>query len=71
MLNFREYIEAWKISCFGISHVGWGMNPAARWVSGALYDKRDMQAVEFRALAGIFCGPPVPTNMPAFYTRPF
>jgi len=39
---------------YGFSHVGWGMNPRARWVSGALYDKRDMQAVEFRAWAGNF-----------------
>jgi 2,5-dihydroxypyridine 5,6-dioxygenase len=30
------------------------MNPAARWISGALYDKRDVQAVEFRAFAGNF-----------------
>lgn len=51
----REYMEAWEDpNAYGLSHVGWGMNPAARWVSGALYDKRDMQAVEFRALAGSF-----------------
>jgi 2,5-dihydroxypyridine 5,6-dioxygenase len=53
--QFREYLEAWDDrNAFGMSHVGWGMNPQARWVSGALYDKRDMQAVEFRALAGSF-----------------
>ena len=39
---------------FGMSHVGWGMNPGAKWVSAAMYDKRDMQAVEFRALPGSF-----------------
>ena len=48
-------MEAWDDpKAYGFSHVGWGMNPAARWVSGALYDKRDMQAVEFRAFAGNF-----------------
>jgi 2,5-dihydroxypyridine 5,6-dioxygenase len=52
---FREYMAAWEDPlAYGFSHVGWGMNPQARWVSGALYDKRDMQAVEFRAFAGNF-----------------
>lgn len=54
-LHFREYMEAWDDrNAYGFSHVGWGMNPGARWVSAAMYDKRDMQAVEFRALAGSF-----------------
>jgi 2,5-dihydroxypyridine 5,6-dioxygenase len=54
-LHLREYLEAWDDpNAYGVSHVGWGMNPAARWVSAAMYDKRDMQAVEFRALAGSF-----------------
>lgn len=52
---FRDYLEAWgDRNAYGLSHVGWGMNPGARWVSGALYDKRDMQATEFRAWAGNF-----------------
>lgn len=54
-LHFREYMEAWgDRNAYGMSHVGFGVNPAARWVSAAMYDKRDMQAVEFRALAGSF-----------------
>ncbi len=54
-LHLREYLEAWKDkNAFGVSHVGWGVNPGAQWVSAAMYDKRDMQAVEFRALAGSF-----------------
>ena len=53
--HFRDYMAAWEDpKAYGFSHVGWGMNPKARWVSGALYDKRDMQAVEFRAWAGNF-----------------
>ena len=53
--HFRDYMAAWEDpKAYGFSHVGWGMNPRARWVSGALYDKRDMQAVEFRAWAGNF-----------------
>ncbi len=54
-LHLREYMRAWDDrNAFGLSHVGWGMNPKAQWVSAAMYDKRDMQAVEFRALAGSF-----------------
>ena len=54
-MQFRDYMAAWEDpQAYGFSHVGWGMNPAARWVSGALYDKRDMQGVEFRAWAGNF-----------------
>jgi 2,5-dihydroxypyridine 5,6-dioxygenase len=54
-IHFREYMEAWNDrNAYGMSHVGWGMHPGARWVSAAMYDKRDMQAVEFRALAGSF-----------------
>ena len=54
-LHLREYLEAWKDkNAFGVSHVGWGVNPGAQWVSAAMYDKKDMQAVEFRALAGSF-----------------
>lgn len=52
---FREYLKAWDDpKAFGFSHVGWGMNPRARWESLALYDKGDLQATEFRAWAGNF-----------------
>jgi 2,5-dihydroxypyridine 5,6-dioxygenase len=54
-LHLREYMQAWNDkNAYGLSHVGWGVNPGAQWVSAAMYDKRDMQAVEFRALAGSF-----------------
>lgn len=54
-LHFREYLEAWDDrNAYGMSHVGWGTNPRAKWVSAAMYDKRDLQAVEFRAIAGSF-----------------
>ncbi|NKB75792.1 MAG: peptidase M29 [Gammaproteobacteria bacterium] len=52
---FREYQRAWDDPiAYGISHIGWGMNPKARWESMALYDKRDVQSTEFRAWAGNF-----------------
>lgn len=52
---FREYIAAWgDREAYAVSHVGWGMNPAARWDSLAMYDKRDINGTELRAFAGNF-----------------
>jgi 2,5-dihydroxypyridine 5,6-dioxygenase len=39
---------------YAVSHLGWGLNPAARWDSMALYDKRDFNGTELRAFAGNF-----------------
>ena len=36
------------------SHVGYGLNEAARWDSMAGYDKRDFNGTELRAFAGNF-----------------
>ncbi len=41
-------------SAYAVSHVGYGLNPAARWDSMALYDKRDFNGTELRAFAGNF-----------------
>lgn len=52
---FREYTAAWKDDeTYAVSHVGWGMNPLARWDSMAMYDKRDFNGTELRAFAGNF-----------------
>jgi 2,5-dihydroxypyridine 5,6-dioxygenase len=55
----RSYISAWAIgshdrAAYAVSHVGYGLNPAARWDSMALYDKRDFNGTELRAFAGNF-----------------
>jgi 2,5-dihydroxypyridine 5,6-dioxygenase len=51
----RAYFAAWNDrDAYAVSHVGWGMNPAARWESLALYDKRDVNGTEQRAFAGSF-----------------
>jgi 2,5-dihydroxypyridine 5,6-dioxygenase len=51
----RSYIEAWgDREAYAVSHVGYGLNPAARWDSMALYDKRDFNGTELRAFAGNF-----------------
>ncbi|MCC5868005.1 MAG: peptidase M29 [Gammaproteobacteria bacterium] len=51
----RSYFEAWgDRNAYGVSHVGWGMNPAARWDALVMYDKRDTNGTEQRAFAGNF-----------------
>ena len=51
----REYIAAWgDREAYAVSHVGWGMNRAARWDSMTFYDKRDCNGTELRAFAGNF-----------------
>lgn len=52
---FRRYMEAWDDkNAYGTSHVGWGMNEAARYEALAFYDKRDTNGTEIRAYAGNF-----------------
>jgi 2,5-dihydroxypyridine 5,6-dioxygenase len=51
----RSYIAAWgDKDAYAVSHVGYGLNDAARWDSMALYDKRDFNGTELRAFAGNF-----------------
>ncbi len=51
----RSYIAAWgDRAAYAVSHVGYGLNAAARWDSMALYDKRDFNGTELRAFAGNF-----------------
>jgi 2,5-dihydroxypyridine 5,6-dioxygenase len=51
----RSYFDAWgDRNAYGASHVGWGMNHAARWDALVMYDKRDTNGTEQRAFAGNF-----------------
>lgn len=51
----REYYEAWNdTEAYGVSHVGWGLNQAARYEALTMYDQRDINGTELRALAGNF-----------------
>lgn len=51
----RAYFAAWNDrDAYAVSHVGWGLNPRARWEAMALYDKRDCNGTEQRAFAGNF-----------------
>jgi 2,5-dihydroxypyridine 5,6-dioxygenase len=51
----RDYYSAWNDSgAYGVSHVGWGLNPKARWDSLVMYDKTQVNGTELRAFAGNF-----------------
>ena len=51
----RGYFAAWgERDAYAVSHVGWGMNPQARWDAMAFYDKNDFNGTELRAFAGNF-----------------
>ena len=51
----RSQFAAWADrSAYAVSHVGWGLNPRARWDSMAFYDKADFNGTELRAFAGNF-----------------
>ena len=51
----RRYFAAWgDRAAYGVSHVGWGLNPRARYEALAMYDKRDTNGTELRAFAGNF-----------------
>lgn len=51
----RSYLAAWgDTESYAVSHVGWGMNPRARWDAMAFYDKNDFNGTELRAFAGNF-----------------
>ena len=51
----RSYFAAWADpNAYGVSHVGWGMNPGARWDALIMYDKGEINGTELRAFAGNF-----------------
>jgi 2,5-dihydroxypyridine 5,6-dioxygenase len=51
----RSYFAAFGgRDAYATSHVGWGMNPAARWDALVMYDKADVNGIELRAFAGNF-----------------
>jgi len=66
----RSYVAAWgDKEAYAVSHVGYGLNPAARWDSMALYDKRDFNGTELRAFAGNFLYSTGANEVAKRYTR--
>ena len=51
----RAYLAAWgDREAYAVSHVGFGMNRAARYEALAMYGRRDTNGTELRAVAGNF-----------------
>lgn len=51
----RSYFDAWNDpNAYAVAHLGWGMNPKARWDALTMYDKNDVNGTEQRAFAGNF-----------------
>lgn len=50
----RYWASFGEREAYAVSHVGWGLNPIARWDALAFYDKRDCNGTELRAFAGNF-----------------
>jgi 2,5-dihydroxypyridine 5,6-dioxygenase len=51
----RAYLAAWgEREAYAVSHVGFGMNPKARYEALAMYDRRDTNGTEIRVVAGNF-----------------
>jgi 2,5-dihydroxypyridine 5,6-dioxygenase len=51
----RSYLAAWgDREAYAVSHVGWGMNPGARYEALSMYDQRDTNGTELRAVSGNF-----------------
>jgi 2,5-dihydroxypyridine 5,6-dioxygenase len=52
---FRSYLAAWgDRNAYAVSHVGFGLNPKARYEALTMYDQRDTNGTEIRAVAGNF-----------------
>jgi 2,5-dihydroxypyridine 5,6-dioxygenase len=51
----RAYLAAWgDREAYAVSHVGFGLNENARYEALAMYDRRDFNGTELRAVAGNF-----------------
>ncbi|MEM1048212.1 MAG: peptidase M29 [Pseudomonadota bacterium] len=51
----RTYLEGFADrNAYATSHVGWGLNPGARYEALAMYDKADTNGTELRAVPGNF-----------------
>jgi 2,5-dihydroxypyridine 5,6-dioxygenase len=51
----RRYLAAWgEPDAYAVSHVGFGLNRRARYEALTMYDRRDTNGTELRAVAGNF-----------------
>ena len=68
----KSYFAAWgDREAYALSHVGFGMNPGARYEALAMYDLRDTNGTELRAVSGNFLFRPAPRIRRPLYRRSF
>jgi 2,5-dihydroxypyridine 5,6-dioxygenase len=65
----RQYLAAFDADAYATSHVGWGLNPAARYEALTLYSRDDSNGTELRALAGNFLYSTGANEFAGRYTR--
>jgi 2,5-dihydroxypyridine 5,6-dioxygenase len=70
----KAYLDGFQDpAAFGISHLGWGLQPRARWTSLGLYDKAQTIGMEARSFYGNFLfstGPSPSRHTPAHLDIP-
>src|SRR5437868_11023122 len=65
----RAYLAAWgDREAYAVSHVGFGMNQGARYEALTMYDQRDTNGTELRAVAGNFLFSTVANEFAGRYT---
>lgn len=53
--QLTRYLEAWNDrNAYAVSHVGWGLNPRARYEALTMYDRAQTNGTELRCFAGNF-----------------
>lgn len=66
----RDYLASFKDkAAYATSHVGWGLNPAARYEAMTMFDRTDTNGTELRAVAGNFLYSTGANEFAGRYTR--
>ena len=66
----KDYLASFEDkAAYATSHVGWGLNPAARHEAMTMYDRNDTNGTELRAMAGNFLYSTGANEFAGRYTR--
>ena len=66
----KDYLASFNDkAAYATSHVGWGLNPAARYEAMTMYDRNDTNGTELRAVAGNFLYSTGANEFAGRYTR--
>ena len=66
----KDYLASFEDkAAYATSHVGWGLNSAARYEAMTMYDRNDTNGTELRAVAGNFLYSTGANEFAGRYTR--